>query len=93
MIKYTKHFLSKLEDIFAESDYVIRYERGQFQSGLCVLNQHKLIVINKFADLEGKINYLLQAIKQVPLNTDKMTDKNRKLYTELAEQDTTTITS
>lgn len=93
MVKYTKHFLSKLEDIFAESDYILRYERGQFQSGLCVLNQHKLIVINKFADLEGKINYLLQALQQVPLNTENMGDQNKKRYFDLLKEETTQITS
>jgi hypothetical protein len=27
-IKYTPHFLSKLEDLFSESTYILRYEKG-----------------------------------------------------------------
>ena len=47
-IKYTNHFLGKLEDIFAESDYILRYEKGNFQSGFCVLNENKIAIVNKY---------------------------------------------
>ena len=40
-MKYTKHLLNKLEDIFSESDYVLRYEKGNFQSGYCILKGHQ----------------------------------------------------
>ena len=36
-LKYTRPFLNKLEDIFAESDFVLRYEKGNFKAGYCVL--------------------------------------------------------
>ena len=47
MIKYTNQFLSKLEDLIAESDYNLRYEKGNFKSGFCVLKDQKIIIINK----------------------------------------------
>ena len=33
MIKYTNQYLTKLEDMIAESDYFLRYEKGNFKSG------------------------------------------------------------
>ncbi len=84
-IKYSKHFLNKLEDLLAESDYILRYERGNFKSGYCVLRDNKVAVINKFYTLDGKINCLIDIIREVELNNDKMSDKNKKLLSEITQ--------
>ncbi len=85
VIKYSKHFLNKLEDLIAESDYVLRYERGNFQSGWCLLRDTKVIVINKFFGVDGKINCLLDIIKSIDIDRDQLSDKNNKLYLELSQ--------
>jgi len=82
-IKYTRHFLNKIEDIFSESDYALRYEKGNFKSGYCVIRESNVVVVNKFYSLEGKINCLLEILKTVDLNTDKLTPKNLNTYQEL----------
>ncbi|UXX78594.1 hypothetical protein N7E81_14630 [Reichenbachiella carrageenanivorans] len=85
MIKYSKHFLNKLEDLFSESDYVLRYEKGSFQSGYCVLKDTKVAIVNKFYTLDGKINCLLEILKEVKLDTSKFSDKNKTLFKELSQ--------
>lgn len=85
MIKYSKHFLNKLEDLFSESDYVLRYEKGNFQSGYCLLKDTKIAIVNKFYTLDGKINCLLEILKEVTLDTSKMNDKNKALLKELSQ--------
>jgi hypothetical protein len=85
MIKYTNHFLARLEDLIAESDYILRYEKGNFKSGYCILNDTKIIIINKYYAIDGKINCLLDIIKNVDLNTSPFNEKNRKLYQELSQ--------
>ena len=82
-IKYTKHFLNKLEDIFSETDYVLRYEKGRFQSGYCILKENKIAVVNKYYSLDGKINSLLEILKQIEINTEKLSEKNQKLFHEI----------
>jgi len=82
-VKYTTQFLSKLEDIFSESDYMLRYEKGNFNSGYCLLKETHVAIVNKYYPLEGKVNSLIEILKQIELNTDKMTDKNKKLYQEI----------
>jgi hypothetical protein len=62
MIKYTHQFLTKLEDLIAESDYILRYEKGNFKSGHCLLKEQKIMIINKFFTVEGKINALLDIV-------------------------------
>ncbi len=86
MIKYTVQFLTKLEDMIAESDYTLRYEKGNFKSGFCVLKDQKIMIINKFFTTEGKINALLEILKSVKLDPARFTDKSQKLYEELSQQ-------
>lgn len=84
-IKYSKHFLNKLEDLIAESEYTLRYEKGNFQSGWCVLNDTRIIIINKFFALDGKINCLLDIIKSVEIDKNNLSENNKKLYLELSQ--------
>ncbi|MBL3657970.1 hypothetical protein [Fulvivirga sediminis] len=84
-IKYSNHFLNKLEDLLAETEYILRYEKGNFKSGWCVLNDNRVIVVNKYFALDGKINCLLDIIKTVSINKDQLSEKNQKLYDELAQ--------
>lgn len=85
MIKYTNQFLTKLEDLIAESDYIMRYEKGNFKSGYCLLKEQKIMIVNKFFAMEGKINALLDILKNVELDTSKFSEKNMKLYNELTQ--------
>ena len=85
-IRYSKHFLNKLEDVFSESDYVLRYEKGNFKSGYCVINDTKVVVVNKFYSLEGKVNCLLEILKSIELDTQNFNPKNLKLYKDLREE-------
>lgn len=85
MIKYTNQFLTKLEDVIAESDYILRYEKGNFKSGYCVLKDQKIIIVNKFYTTEGKINALLDILRTVVLDTTRFSEKSQKLYQEVSK--------
>lgn len=85
-MKYTPQFLSKIEDIFAESDYILRYEKGNFKTGWCILNDTKVVVVNKFLPLEGRINSVVDILRALELNTEKMTEKSKKLFSELRKE-------
>ena len=82
-IKYTNHFLNKLEDVMSETDYILRYEKGNFQSGYCILNDSKVAVINKFFALEGKVNSLIEILRAIKVDTSKFSDHNKKFYAEI----------
>ncbi|MDE3235165.1 MAG: hypothetical protein KGO81_04350 [Bacteroidota bacterium] len=82
-MKYTKTTLDKLEDILGESDYTVRYERGTFQSGWCLLEAKKIVVLNKFLDMEGRINTLVEIIPQLEITFDRLTHESQKLYEEI----------
>lgn len=79
-MKYTQSTLDKLEAIPEQSGYILRYERGTFQSGYCILEEKKVVVLNKFLQVEGRINTLLDLIPQLEINADALADDSKKLY-------------
>ena len=82
-MKYTQSTLDKLEAIPELSGYVLRYERGSFQSGYCILEERKVVVLNKFLQVEGRINTLLDLIPQLDINTDVLPEDSKKLYVDI----------
>ncbi|MCG9900737.1 MAG: hypothetical protein MH132_12095 [Hydrotalea sp.] len=85
-MKYNQTTLDKLEDILGEGDYVVRYERGTFQSGWCLLEQKRVVVLNKFLNMEGRINTLVELIPQLNIDFDKLTLESQKLYEQVLRQ-------
>lgn len=86
-VKYSKGFLNKLEDIFAESDYVLRYEKGNFKSGYCLLKDTKIAIVNKFYSLEGKVNCLVDIIREIEFEAENFSEKNKKLLFSLTKKE------
>ncbi|WP_113925475.1 hypothetical protein [Cognataquiflexum aquatile] len=85
-VKYTKNFLDKIEDLFASSEYILRYEKGNFKSGYCVLKENKIVIVNKYYTLEGKINTLLDIIKELGFSPKDFSDKKlQDLISELQQ--------
>ena len=84
-MKFNQTTLDKTEKIAQDSGYVIRYERGTFQSGYCILQEKKVVVLNKFLQTEGRINTLIDLLPQLEINFDALTLESQKLYTELME--------
>ncbi len=82
-MKYTQTTLDKLEAIPEQSGYVLRYERGTFQSGYCILELKKVVVLNKFLQTEGRINTLIDLIPQLDINPDTLTEESKKLYLDI----------
>jgi hypothetical protein len=82
-MKLTQGTLDKLEDILSESEFVVRYERGNFQSGWCLLESKRIVVLNKFLNLEARINTLLELIPQLDIDFDKLTHDSQKLFEEV----------
>ena len=82
-MKYTQNTLDKIEKVIEEGGYVVRYERGTFQSGYCILQQKKVVVLNKFLQTEGRINTLIDLIPLLEIRFDDLTHESQKLFEEL----------
>ena len=82
-MKYTQHTLDRLEELLSEIEYVVRYERGTFQSGYCILEQKKVVVLNKFLQIEGRINTLFDIIPKLIINPEALTPEGRKTFDQI----------
>ncbi len=81
--KYTPATLRKLEQVFEAAAFVVRYEKGTFQSGRCLLEDRKVAVVNRFLSTEGRINALLEMVPNVAPDTEKMNPELLKFYLTL----------
>lgn len=85
-VKYTKHFLDKLENLISSSEYILRYEKGNFKSGYCLLKDTKIVIINKYFPLEGKINALIDILGKLQFDPKDFKDKSSQDFlTELQQ--------
>lgn len=69
-----------MEDLFSELEYTIRYERGTFQSGYCLVEKRKIAVINRFFDAEARINTLMDILSTLEVDVEKLTEKTAEFY-------------
>lgn len=83
-IKYNKPTLAKLEQLFKSLDYTIRYEKGQFKSGYCIIYQKKIIVINKFFDVKGRIESLIDILNEISFSMEEIPEAIREFASDLA---------
>jgi len=82
-MKYTQTTLDKIDKMIEESGYIVRYERGSFQSGFCILEDRKVVVLNKFLQLEGRINTLIDLVPQLKIDADALTPDSKKWYDDI----------
>jgi len=82
-MKYTQNTLNKVEALIEEAGYIVRYERGSFQSGFCILEDRKVVVLNKFLQLEGRINTLIELIPQLKIDAEVLTPESKKWFDDI----------
>ena len=78
-MRYTQTTLKKIEDVFDELDYTVRYEKGSFNSGYCVVESRRVAVVNKFFDTEARINALLDILSKMEFDPQSLSENARDL--------------
>jgi hypothetical protein len=82
-LKITPNTLKKLEQLFEEARYIIRFEKGNFNSGYCVLEQKRVVVVNKFLNIEGRINALVEILPTINLVEEELSTESLKFYKQV----------
>lgn len=62
-----------------ELDYTVRYEKGNFQSGYCLVENRRIAVVNRFFDTEARINCLLDILSKVEFDPAELSEASREL--------------
>lgn len=86
-VKFSKPFLTKLENLISETDYSLRYEKGNFKAGYCILNEQKIIIVNKYFSLEGKINSLIELISNIDFSKYDISKSNMELIFSIQQKE------
>jgi hypothetical protein len=84
-ISYTNHTLEKLETLLSDFGYKVRYEKGNFKTGSCLIEHTKIIVVNKFSNLESKILALVELVKAINAEANHLTEKQKAFYYALKQ--------
>jgi hypothetical protein len=79
-IKYTPATLKKFEELYEEIGFRIRFEKGNFQSGYCLIQDKKVAVINKFLTLEGRINALIDILPSIEFDIERLSTEGKQFY-------------
>ena len=60
-----EEILKELEELATRSSIGIRYEKGDFEGGFCVLKAERLVVINKKLPTPKRASVLAQGLAEV----------------------------
>jgi hypothetical protein len=61
-MRLNQALLDKLESFLRDQAYVVRYEKGSFRGGYCLLEDKKTVVVNKFFPLESRVSTLIEVV-------------------------------
>jgi hypothetical protein len=84
-LSYTQHTLDKLESLLRSLGFKLRYEKGNFKTGACLLEQSRVIIVNKFSNLESKIIALADLLQKTETD-DSLLDEKQKAFLYLLKQ-------
>lgn len=85
ILSYTQHTLEKLESLLKSLGFKLRYEKGNFKTGSCVLENNRVILVNKYSNLESKINALADLLQRSETDDTLLEDKQKAFLYELKQ--------
>ena len=83
-----KEFEEIIHDLRLVADQLgasVRFEKGDFKGGYCLLKESKVIVINKNANLQRKAMILSVALKELGVDEIYLNPKLRELIEEMGD--------
>ncbi|MBM3919296.1 MAG: hypothetical protein FJ344_07335 [Sphingomonadales bacterium] len=85
MNKSSPLYLKKIEELYKSGGYTLRYERGHFQPGRCVLRDKQIVVLNKFFTTEAKISALSDLATEIEWDSDTLELTQLNLLIEISQ--------
>jgi regulator of RNase E activity RraB len=85
MIKYTAQTLHVLESIYKQINYLLRYEKGSFQSGYCIVKDKKIVVVSKFFTVDARIICLMDILSELVIDQNMLDETQKKLYQQIQQ--------
>lgn len=83
--KEFEEIIQDLKSIANQLGATVRFEKGDFKGGYCLLKESKVIVINKNANLQRKAVILSAALKELGVDDIYLNPKLRELIEEMGD--------
>jgi hypothetical protein len=83
--KEFEEIIQDLRSIASQLGATVRFEKGDFIGGYCLLNENKVIVINKNANLQRKAMILSSALKDLGVDEIYLNPKLREMIEEMRD--------
>ncbi len=83
--KEFEEIIQDLKALAAQLGAEVRFEKGDFKGGYCLLKENKIIVINKMANLQRKVMILCMALKDLGIDQIYLTPRVREIIDEMSE--------
>ena len=83
--KEFEEIILELKDIAKRLGAEVRFEKGDFKGGYCLLKENRVIVINKFAGIQKKVMILSAALKEIGVDQIYLAPRLREIIDETAE--------
>jgi hypothetical protein len=83
--KEFEEIIQDLKNLASQMGAEVRFEKGDFKGGYCILKDSKVIVVNKTANLQRKVMILSMALKELGIDKIYLTPKLREIIDEMAE--------
>jgi len=83
-----KEFEEIVQDLKSIADQLgaeVRFEKGDFKGGYCIIRDSKVIVINKMTNLQRKVIVLSMALKELGVDKIYLTPRMREIIEEMSE--------
>ena len=77
--------LEGLKSLAAQMGAKVRFERGDFKGGYCLVKDSKIIVINKLSSTQRKVMTLSAALKELGIDDIYLQPKLREIIEEMDE--------
>ncbi len=75
--------LADLKSLANQMGAKVRFERGDFKGGYCILKESKVVVINKLSNTQRKVVILATALKELGIDEVYLTPKLREVIEEM----------
>jgi hypothetical protein len=77
--KEYQQLIDELKEVALQKGIKVRFEKGDFNGGYCILKSEKVIVINKLAQTQRKLVILVEALKEVGVDDIFINPKIRNI--------------
>lgn len=84
--KELESLINELKDLAYQLGATVRFEKGDFRGGYCILKESKVVVINKNANEQRRANILASALKDLGIDSIYVSPKVREFIDSMAEQ-------